>query len=315
MSEKTVSQYQAMPLHEGGADDNSVIAYGLAHNAAEGSGNTGAYRTISQYHHDPTEPPVDHEFILRRLALYFFINIPEGSTINSATLSLTMMQLNDPFGANERDWTVSIRLNNGLTGPVEPGSYDSTDYATLLGGTQIASKYVDDLPVSGNLEVCEFELPALVGETPVIVPQTYLKLGLISSKDLAGVAPDDTQRMMERVRLSGDQQLILDYTLPTTEVETNPATNITGVSATLNGTLIDGGGEACDCSFQWGLTDAYGETTTPVSKETDDTFDAGITELSSGTTYHFRAKAENTFIIFYGEDLTFTCPGYFAWII
>jgi len=315
MSEITLNYYQAMPLHAGGADDNSVVAYDLAHDAATGSGNTGANRSISQYHHDPTIPDVDHEFILRRLGLYFFINIPAGSTINSATLSLDMMKWLDPYGAEDWDWTLSIRYNSSLTGPVDPGSYESADYATILGGTQIASKYANDLPSYPQSEVCEFGLPLLIGETPVVVPQTYLKLGLISSKDLAGVAPDDTQRMLELIRLVNYQRLILDYTLPTTEVTTNPATSITGVSATLNGTLTDGGGESCDCSFQWGLTDAYGETTTPESKETDDTFSADISGLVAGTTYHFRAKAENTFSTFYGADLTFTCPGYFAWII
>ncbi|GAG77194.1 unnamed protein product, partial [marine sediment metagenome] len=44
-------------------------------------------------------------------------------------------------------------------------------------------------------------------------------------------------------------------------VTTDPATLITGVSARINGTLVYDGEEDCNCSFEWGLTTAYGITT------------------------------------------------------
>ncbi|GAI65083.1 unnamed protein product, partial [marine sediment metagenome] len=55
-------------------------------------------------------------------------------------------------------------------------------------------------------------------------------------------------------------------------VTTDPATDIEATSAALNGTLGDDGGEACDCGFQWGETEEYGQTTPPQSKTTGQEF-------------------------------------------
>jgi len=92
-------------------------------------------------------------------------------------------------------------------------------------------------------------------------------------------------------------------------VTTDPATDITTISATLNGTLDDDGGEACTCGFEWGLTTDYGETTSTESKTEGQTFAQAISGLSPGTLYHFRAKATNSWGTVYGSDLTFTTLG------
>jgi hypothetical protein len=90
-------------------------------------------------------------------------------------------------------------------------------------------------------------------------------------------------------------------------VTTDPATSVLGTSATLNGTL-DTGTAPVSCSFEWGLTNAYGNTTTPGVVTVGDTFSAGILGLSPGTTYHFRAKATDSGGTGYGLDATFTTP-------
>ncbi|MBA7701553.1 hypothetical protein ES703_110293 [subsurface metagenome] len=89
-------------------------------------------------------------------------------------------------------------------------------------------------------------------------------------------------------------------------VSTKPATSVAINSATLNGTLDDDGGEACDCGFEWGETVAYGNTTPTQSKTTGQTFSQGITGLDPRKTYHFRAFATNSFGTGYGADRTFT---------
>jgi len=71
--------------------------------------------------------------------------------------------------------------------------------------------------------------------------------------------------------------------------------------ATLNGTLIDDGGQACDCGFEWGETTAYGNTTPTESKTTGQTFSQVITGLSVSTLYYFRAIATNGAGTSYGE--------------
>lgn len=89
-------------------------------------------------------------------------------------------------------------------------------------------------------------------------------------------------------------------------VTTNSATGIAVDYSTLNGTLVDDGGEACDCGFQWGETPALGKTTPTQSKNTGDVFSQGISPLMPGRTYYFRAFATNAEGTGYGDILSFT---------
>ena len=89
-------------------------------------------------------------------------------------------------------------------------------------------------------------------------------------------------------------------------VTTNPATAISHLSAISNGFLDDDGGEACQCGFEWGLTDAYGMTTPTQSRVTGQTFSQAIHGLFPGFTYHFRAFATNSAGTGYGDDMSFT---------
>ncbi|MBA7484012.1 hypothetical protein ES707_19531 [subsurface metagenome] len=85
---------------------------------------------------------------------------------------------------------------------------------------------------------------------------------------------------------------------------TNPATG----TSTLNGTLDDDGGEACDCGFEWGETDAYGKTTPTQGRRTGQSVLQTIGELLPDTTYHFRAFATNSRGTGCGEDRSFSTP-------
>ena len=92
--------------------------------------------------------------------------------------------------------------------------------------------------------------------------------------------------------------------LPT--VTTDPATSITHEAADLNGVLTDDGNEVCDCGFEWGETEAYGNTTPTLSKTTGQTFALTISGLDPNKTYHFRAFATNGAGTSYGADRSFT---------
>ena len=75
-------------------------------------------------------------------------------------------------------------------------------------------------------------------------------------------------------------------------VTTNNASNITTNSATLNGTLDDlGTASTAYVSFEYGLTTAYGNETTPQAKTSTGPFSFNLSGLSPDTTRHFRAKA------------------------
>jgi hypothetical protein len=92
-------------------------------------------------------------------------------------------------------------------------------------------------------------------------------------------------------------------------VTTNPATNVTSSSATLNGSL-DPHGLTTSVYFQYGTTTSYGHTT-PMQSQTGNTYrniGANISGLSTHTTYHFRILATNSTGTRFGSDRTFTTP-------
>ena len=93
--------------------------------------------------------------------------------------------------------------------------------------------------------------------------------------------------------------------LPLPDVTTGPATDIGLTEATINGFLEDDGGMLCDCAFEWGLTESYGEITPVQSKTAGEYFSQLITGLEADTIYHFRAIAYNVFGISRGSDRTF----------
>ena len=94
--------------------------------------------------------------------------------------------------------------------------------------------------------------------------------------------------------------------LPTTT--TQAATAIVATQANLNGTLVNDGGAACSCGFEWGLTIAYGNITPTQSRTTGQTFAETITGLDPNKTYHFKAFATNATGTSYGSDQSFTTP-------
>jgi trimeric autotransporter adhesin len=92
-------------------------------------------------------------------------------------------------------------------------------------------------------------------------------------------------------------------------VITTAATDITPYTATLNGTVNPNGG-ITTVTFQWGLTNAYGNSITaiPVSINGFGIIPASgvISGLTPYTVYHFRIVATNANSTSYGNDMTFT---------
>ena len=85
-----------------------------------------------------------------------------------------------------------------------------------------------------------------------------------------------------------------------------PASMLGTRVATLNGTLLDDGGEVCDVRFQYGLDTGYGtDTAWQPGKVTGNTFSQTISGLTPRTIYHFRAQARNSWGTNSGADETF----------
>jgi rhodanese-related sulfurtransferase len=78
-------------------------------------------------------------------------------------------------------------------------------------------------------------------------------------------------------------------------VTTSNASNVSPVSATLNGSLSDlGSASSVSVSFEWGTTPAYGNSATASParfKKKGGSFTADLSGLKANQTYYFRAKA------------------------
>jgi hypothetical protein len=90
--------------------------------------------------------------------------------------------------------------------------------------------------------------------------------------------------------------------LPLPEVITNPATEIGLSVATINGLLEEDGGFLCDCAFEWGFTESYGNITPVQSKTAGEDFSQVLTGLEPDAIYHFRAISSNVFGVSRGSD-------------
>jgi hypothetical protein len=89
-------------------------------------------------------------------------------------------------------------------------------------------------------------------------------------------------------------------------IDTGAATNVSGGSATLNGS-VDPGGAATAVHFDFGPTPAYGSSTAvqrlgPANGTT--AFSAAVNGLPAGGTVHYRAVAQSDFATIVGPDRT-----------
>jgi hypothetical protein len=90
-------------------------------------------------------------------------------------------------------------------------------------------------------------------------------------------------------------------------VRTVAVADITNTSARLSGSLDSlGTASSVSVSFEYGRTTGYGNTTSSQVMTSTGDFNTSLSGLSSGATYHFRAKADGGANgITYGSDVTF----------
>jgi plastocyanin len=101
-------------------------------------------------------------------------------------------------------------------------------------------------------------------------------------------------------------QVIVMSATPTA-VATNPATNVTNSSATLNGT-VNPNGLITAVHFDYGTTSSYGSSSAIQNYQgnTTQNVTVNLSGLLGGTTYHFRIVASSAAGTTYGADSTFT---------
>jgi len=166
--------------------------------------------------------------------------------------------------------------------------YKARSTAGVWDGTATVAKYENTIGNTANINTWEHSVE---GKTAVTYRTTdTTEVGFIHGD-------------------AGGDYSIKFFTLSTGfSVGTDTPANVTTTGATLQGHLVDDGGEASSVRFQWGLTTAYGnETTWQSGMETGDTFSQAITGLSPNVVYHFRAQAKHADLsTVSGADLAFT---------
>ena len=116
------------------------------------------------------------------------------------------------------------------------------------------------------------------------------------SADLGGLEPGATYYFVACADGDGDpvfgaEKSFVGPTAPPS-VATSAPTQVRADSATVHG-VLDSMGTAAEVGvyFEWGLTPEYGSRTTPESRASTGAFNATLSGLLPGTTYHFRAVA------------------------
>jgi hypothetical protein len=93
---------------------------------------------------------------------------------------------------------------------------------------------------------------------------------------------------------------------------TNPASNLTATSATLNA-FVSSNYLLTNVTFEYGMTTSYGSSVvpsnSPFTSSSGVNINVIISDLLPHQTYHFRVKSENSQGTVYGSDLTFQTLG------
>ena len=197
-------------------------------------------------------------------------------------------------------------------------SYNASKYVIA---TETYTQNVLTIAATSDFTRCNDRNRLWYGATPggLVEIRTYYDLSDESSNTLF---PQNTNRtkassitagvgegMAAIVHYCTNEPKNWSYIQPLPATTTDPATALLATEATLNGTLDDDGGVACDCGFDWGETVGYGNTTPTQSKTTGQTFAQTISGLTPGKTYHFRAFATNPAGTAVGSDRILTTPG------
>lgn len=121
----------------------------------------------------------------------------------------------------------------------------------------------------------------------------------------AGIAVDGSDGTVYASQERADNVAIFKLVL-LADLITGEASGVGQIGATLVGT-VKRNGIPVSYSFQYGETAAYGSSTPPADAASEEeTVSANLTELESGTTYHYRLVAKNENGASYGADQTFT---------
>jgi hypothetical protein len=211
------------------------------------------------------------------------------------------------------DRTIEAHNVDALTtGPADNIDRTSVRLNATYNGTSEATRYFFEwepasagTPTEFDNKTTQEEMVATTGPTPI-------------HTNLGGLTAGVTYRyraVAENSKGVSKANTVQFTTSPAIKnLVTTAATNVVTDSATLNGSL-DPDGYATTYYFEWGKDTAYGQAVslppgTSVEPPTpgDRTVSAEVTDLETGTTYHYRIVGINPFGKTVGDDETVTTP-------
>lgn len=206
-----------------------------------------------------------------------------GANLGTSTHTLTVNNRSMPEAFTD---PASAILANGATlnGRVNPGGY-ATDYWFEYGPTTAYGNVTatQSITASNTLTAVSF---AFTGGTLT----THFRL----------VAQNSSGSTY------GINQTYTASNAPS--AATLAATNVLFTTATLNGTANSSGLTGTSW-FEWGMTNAYGNSTTPVALSASTSnvpVSFNLTGLTQATTYYFRTAVQSTVGTVYGSETSFT---------
>ncbi len=242
-----------------------------------------------------------------------------GTLAPEATRTVTVAF--SPSSAGSRSATLEVTSNAGLASTSLSGAGVDVPNATTEAATQVTAEGATlngTVNPNGAETTVTFEY-GLTTDYGTTAPAEESPLpagtgGQAVSASITGLQPGVTYHYRVVASNTAGETVGTDQTFTTGAADpfaiTDPATNVEGRTATLNGTVNPNGGETT-VTFEYGVTPDYG-TTAPAEESPlpagtgDQSVRAAITDLQPGTTYHYRVVAENSAGTTAGDDQTFT---------
>ena len=223
---------------------------------------------------------------------YHFRLVAEGpaDTTYGEDKTFTTLKLPKPTA----EAATSVKATQAtLNGTVNPEG-SATSYYFEYGPT---TSYGSKIPIPGK-EIGSGTSGVAVSQTPTGLSPGTVYHFRVAAESEAGPPVRSSDRKLTTLKLP--------------QATSEAATSVKATQATLNGT-VNPKGVATSYYFEYGKTTSYG-TKVPVSPVSVGSGTSNVavsqtpTDLSEGTTYHFRVAAESAGGTANGEDLEFTTP-------
>jgi hypothetical protein len=194
-------------------------------------------------------------------------------------------------GTGAQEWSPS----DGYSTPIPIGPQELELHAAAVDGT------TGDLFIDGEGGIAEYDAAG--------AQLLQFGSGLLEEGSF-GLAVDEASDTVYATELGGDLVYAFGAPVALAAASTGtPATDITGTSASVSGSVNPEGTTVTSCRFEYGLSASYG-VTVPCSQAPPLTGNAAITERGSlegllpDATYRYRLVAVNSGGASYGEDQT-----------